>query len=121
MGRPWGFGPWLAGLISFGALYAWGMTRRPSWPVIAAQVGCVVVMAASQYRGFEGLLLVLVALELALIASRPVGLAWIAVQSVALLIAIRYRWSWYEAKLFTPPYVGLQVLAFAIVELLERE
>jgi len=49
------------------------------------------------------------------------GLVWIAAQSIALFIAICYRWSWYEAQLFTPPYFGFQVLAFAIVELIGRE
>jgi signal transduction histidine kinase len=121
MGRPRGFMLWGAGLLGFGALYCWGMSRQPSWPVLAAQVGCVLVMAGGQYRGFEGMLLVLVALELGLIAARTTGLVWIAAQSIALFIAICYRWSWYEAQLFTPPYFGFQVLAFVIVELIGRE
>jgi signal transduction histidine kinase len=121
MGRPWGFAPWLAGLVAFGALYGWATSRRPSWPVLAAQVGCIGVMATTQYRGFEGMLLVLVALELALIAPRTIGLLWIAAQSLGLLVAIGYRWSWYEAQLFTPPYLGFQLLAFLVVELVGRE
>jgi len=121
VGRPWGFATWLAGLLAFGALYGWATSRRPSWPLLAAQVGCVLMMAGGQYRGFEGMLLVLIALELGAIAPRATGLVWIAVQSVALFIAIRYRWSWYEAQLFTPPYLGFQILAFAVVELIGRE
>jgi signal transduction histidine kinase len=121
VGRLEGFVAWVAALIAFGGLYVWATSRRPSWPLLAAQVGCVVVMATNQYRGFEGMLLVLVALELALIASRAVGFAWIAAQSLGLLVAIWFRWSWYEAQLFTPPYLGFQVLAFVVVELLGRE
>jgi signal transduction histidine kinase len=121
LGRPWGFATWIAGWLAFGALYGWATSRRPSWPLLAAQVACVLVMAGGQYRGFEGMLLVLVALELGAVAPRAIGIAWIAVQSVALFIAIRYRWSWYEAQLFTPPYLGFQILAFAVVELVGRE
>src|ERR1044071_195731 len=56
MGRPRGFTLWGAGLLGFGALYGWATSRQPSWPVLAAQVGCVLVMAGGQYRGFEGML-----------------------------------------------------------------
>jgi signal transduction histidine kinase len=121
MGRPRGFAVWVVSLAAFGALYAWATWRRPTWAAVAAQLACVLAMAGNQYRGFEGMLLVLIALELALIASRGVGLAWIAAQSLALLVAIQYRWSWYEATLFTPPYLGLQVLAFLVVGLIARE
>jgi signal transduction histidine kinase len=126
VGRPWAFATWLGALVLFGALYAWTTSRWPRtpglrWAAVAAQLACVLVMAGNQYRGFEGMLLVLVALELALIASRAVGLAWIAAQSLTLLLAIQYRWSWYEALLFTPPYLAFQVLAFVVVELIGRE
>ena len=121
MGRPWGIATWSVGLLGFGALYGWATSRRPTWALLAGQTGCVMVMAAGQYRGFEGMLLVLIALELGAVAPRRIGLSWIAAQSLALFIAIGVRWSLYEALLFAPPYLGFQVLAFAVVEMVGRE
>ncbi len=120
------FVSWLTALILFGALYAWATARlgRPGpllWAALAAQTVCVVVMAAVQYRGLEGTLLVLIALELGLTAAPRVGLAWILVQSLALMWAIQHHWSLRPALMFAPPYLGFQVLTFLMVRLLARE
>jgi len=125
-GRPMAFATWAAALLGFGALYVWATTflrraRALRWLALAGQAACALTMAANQYRGFEGMLLVLVAAQLGLFAPRAIGLAWIAAQSTALLLAIQYRWSMYEALLFTPPYFGFQILGFLIMALLARE
>ena len=124
--RPAAFVPWLGGLVAFGLLYAWTTPRLvgPSPAILAAlaaQAGCVIVMVAMQCRGLEGTLLVLVAMQLGLVVPRRTGLAWIAVQSLALFWAIQHHWSLRPACLFTPPYLGFQVLAYLLVELLGRE
>lgn len=126
MGRPMGFARWFVALtlftVLYGAAFSWLYRPRPQLlAVLAAQSACVIVMVASQYRGLEGLLLVLVAMELGLILPRRNGLVWIAVQSLALFFGIAYRWSLREALLFALPYFGFQILAFLIVELLGRE
>jgi signal transduction histidine kinase len=126
VGPPGALVPWLAALALFGALYAWTISRRgpvgPSlWAGLVVQTACVIVMAATQYRGLEGTLLVLIALELGLVAPRRVGLVWIAAQSLALMWAIQHHWSLRPALMFAPPYVGFQVLTFLMVELLDRE
>jgi signal transduction histidine kinase len=118
--------PWLSPLLVFGALFAWSTSRlgRASPTVLAAlglQAAAVIVMVATQCRGQEGALLVLVAMELGLTVTRRVGLVWIALQSLALFLAIQYHWSLRPAVLLTPPYLGFQVLAFLVVELLGRE
>jgi signal transduction histidine kinase len=124
-GGPAAFAPWLGSLVVFAALYAWTTGRLSPAPLVyaalAVQAACVIVMVATQCRGLEGTLLVLVAMELGLVAPRRVGLLWIAAQSPALFWAIQHHWSLRPALLFTPPYLGFQVLAFLVVELLRRE
>src|SRR5690242_18638175 len=69
VGRPEAFRVWLAGYLAFGALFSWSAARagRPG-PLLSgalgAQAAAVIVMIATQCRGFEGTLLVLVAVQL---------------------------------------------------------
>src|SRR5688572_22262784 len=49
--------------------------------LLAAQAGGVIVMVRILCNGWEGTLLVLIAMQLGLIAGRREGLLWIAVQS----------------------------------------
>ena len=126
IGQPVPFFIWLASLVSFGALYAWTTARWQApdatrWAALAGQSACPIVMAAMDYRGLDGTLLVLVALELGLIAPRRLGLAWIVVQSLALMWAIQHHWSLRPALMWAPPYLGFQLLTFLMVELLDRE
>jgi signal transduction histidine kinase len=123
---PPAFVPWLSALVAFGVLYGWTTSRLATpgpafWAGMAAQSLCVVMMAAVQYRGLEGTLLVLIALELGLTAPPRVGLVWIAAQSLALMWAIQHHWSLRPALMFAPPYLGFQVLTFFTVRLLARE
>jgi signal transduction histidine kinase len=78
-------------------------------------------MVALLCNGYEGMLLVLVAVQLALQIEQRVGLAWILVQSIALSIAIAFHWSIQSALVLAPPYLGFQVLMFAAVRLFARE
>src|SRR5213082_1161725 len=70
--------------------------------------------------GFEGALLVLVALQLGGRTSRRAGLAAIALQSAALGAAIAVHWNPGAALLLAPPYLGFQVLAFLAAEGMAR-
>lgn len=66
--------------------------------------------------GFEGALLVLVALQLGGVLSRAQGVVWIAVQSSALAAAVAFHWNRSAALLLAPPYLGFQLLAFFIAD-----
>jgi signal transduction histidine kinase len=66
--------------------------------------------------GFEGALLVLVALQLGGLVSRAQGVAWIAAQSLALGAAVAFHWNRGAALLLAPPYLGFQLLAFFIAD-----
>jgi signal transduction histidine kinase len=124
--QPQAFTWWVSGLAAFGVLFVWSISAPPAgrgWllAVLAAEAAAVIVMVATQCRGSEGALLVLVALQLGRLLGRGPGLAWVGLQSLALFWAIQHHWSLRPAFLVTPPYLGFQVLAFLLVELLRRE
>jgi signal transduction histidine kinase len=125
MGDPARFATWAGAFVAFGALYAWVTAAEAARPFVlaalAAQSACAVAMVAVQCRGWEGALLVLVALHLGSLLSRRAGFAWIGVQSVGLALAVAAHWSPRSAVLLGPPYFGFQVLGFLVVELAVRE
>jgi signal transduction histidine kinase len=125
VGRPDAFWVWLSCYVAFGALYAWTTvaeaSSRARTAALLAEAGCVIAMAARQHRGLEGTLLVLVAMQLGLTTGRRVGLWWIVLQSLGLTWAIQHHWSLRSALLLGPPYLGFQVLAFLVLEVVGRE
>jgi signal transduction histidine kinase len=111
---PWG----LASLVFITAFVLWD--RRPGrLPplLLAAQSASVVVMVAILCNGLEGLLLVLVAAQLALVSDRRFGITWIVVQSIAMGIGIGWHWSPSPAVLLSFPYLGFQLLMFVGLQL----
>jgi signal transduction histidine kinase len=111
---PWG----IASLVFLAAFVLWD--RRPGrlpQLLLAAQSASVVVMVAILCNGLEGLLLVLVAAQLALVSDRRFGVTWIAVQSVAMGIGIGWHWSPSPAMLLSFPYFGFQLLMFVGLQL----
>ena len=117
---------WTAAYLLFAAAFWVGtsgarLSRRTALALLLVEVGCVVALVLTLCNGFEGALLVLVAMQLGGLAGRGAGLAWIAAQSLVLGLAIGYHWSPRPALLLTPPYLGFQVLAFLAFGLLDRE
>ncbi len=126
IGRPAAFGVWLTGFLAFGLLFAWS-TRRRATPGLASTLGlagqsvCVIAATAVQCRGYEGTLLVLVAMQLGLLTTRARGLICVALQTLLLTLAIAHHWSPRQALLLAPPYLGFQVLGLLAFELVARE
>src|ERR671936_792200 len=113
--QPWRLVAWSAAYVAFGVVLALAVrTGRLLWaaPQAAAVIGLVLVMC----DGFEGALLVLVALQLGGRTSRRAGLAAIAIQSAALFVAISIHWNRAAALLLAPPYLGFQLLAHLAAE-----
>lgn len=124
--KPERFAGWLPAWLLFAAAFwmsAGGreLPRRTELALLAFQVACVLAVVLLLCDGFEGTLLVLVAMQLAARVPRRMGLAWIAVQSTLLTAAITFHWSARPALLLAPPYLGFQILAFLAFEALERE
>jgi signal transduction histidine kinase len=100
------------------ALAFWLGLRQPWWLLLQALSACGAALAMCD--GFEGALLVLIALRLGGFATRRAGLAAIALQSAAMGVAIGVHWSPRAALLLVPPYLGFQLLAFFAAEGLAR-
>ena len=113
--EPWRLVAWSGAYLAFGLVLALALrTGRLPWaiPQVAAVIAIVLIMC----DGFEGALLVLVALQLGGRTSRRAGLAAIALQSVALFAAISVHWNRGAALLLAPPYLGFQLLAYFAAE-----
>ncbi|MBC8025889.1 MAG: hypothetical protein H7Y89_07855 [Steroidobacteraceae bacterium] len=110
----------LASITFFFAFTLAQRARRDSRVVMGIQSVAIVAMVAVLCNGYEGFLLVLVASQLG--RERPmVGLAWIVVQTGAMSLAIAYEWTARSALLLTPPYLGFQLLMYAMARLLAEE
>jgi signal transduction histidine kinase len=124
--RPGAFVGWLVAWFVFAAAF-WitagsrELPQRAALALLVLQGECVLVLVLLLCDGFEGTLLVLVAMQLAARVSRRTGLAWIAVQSLLLAVAIGIHWTPRSAMLLVPPYLGFQILAFLAFAALERE
>jgi signal transduction histidine kinase len=123
---PGRFAIWLPAWVLFAAAF-WrtagdrAVPRNIALVLLAFQAACVIVVVGFLCTGFEGTLLVLVAMQIASRVSRRTGLAWIGAQTLLLGIAIGIHWSPRPAFLLVPPYLGFQILSFLVFVALERE
>jgi signal transduction histidine kinase len=115
----WRLWPWAGAYFAVGAsLWLSLRTGRRIW--LLSQSVAVIALVAMICDGFEGALLVLVALQLGGRMDRRAGLLAVAAQSVALGAAITVRWTGQAALVLALPYLGFQLLAFFAAEGLAR-
>jgi signal transduction histidine kinase len=113
--EPWRLAAWSAAYVSFGVVLALAL-RTGRLLLTVPQAAAVIALVLILCDGFEGALLVLVALQLGGRTSRRAGLAAIALQSAALFAAIAIHWNRGAALLLAPPYLGFQLLAYFAAE-----
>jgi signal transduction histidine kinase len=113
------FSEWALVFLTFGLAFV--LPRKPTLALLALQAACVVTMVLLLCDGFEGALLVLIAMQLATMLTPAKGIAWIVIQSALLFGAIGIHWNPRSAILITPPYLGFQLLAFFTIGALHRE
>lgn len=123
---PGRFAGWFPAWLLFAAAFWVTAGNRKIPPKIALallafQTACVIVVVGLLCDGFEGTLLVLIAMQLASRVSRRTGLAWIGAQTLLMGVAIGIHWSPRPAFLLAPPYLGFQILALLVFAALERE
>lgn len=107
-GDSWRLAVWTAAFLLFGALYVFGRGLT----LLALESLAVLAMVLTRCNGFEGTLLVLVAMQLGVRVAARFGIAWITAQSLLLGVAIAIHWTPRPALMLTPPYFGFQLLAF---------
>jgi len=105
---------WAIAYALFGALLIADLVRPRLW-LLALQALSVIVIVLVLCDGFEGTLLVLIAIQLGARVDRRTGIAWILVQTLLLGAAIAIHWSLRPAYLLTPPYLGFQLLGFVMM------
>ena len=116
---------WVAAFAVFGAALAIplpdGAMSLRARITLGLQVLAVFIMVLLLCNGFEGTLLVLIAMALGTRASRPEAMIWIVAQTALLFAGIAIHWAPRPAFLIAPPYLGFQILAFVAFETIARE
>ncbi len=114
-----------SGAVAVFALSFWISAGAPARGaralLLGVEVACVAAMVLVMCHGFEGSLLVLVALQLGAVVGWRTGLAFVAVQTAVLAAAVGVHWTPSAAMLLAPPYFGFQLLAFAVARLLVQQ
>ena len=119
---PWRMLAWCAAFVAFGAAFLFSSrSTPPPRAVLAIEPLAVAGMVFLLCNGFEGTLLVLVAMQLGGSVSRREGLAWIVAQTLLASVAMAIHWTPRSAILVMPPYLGFQILALFVMEALARE
>jgi signal transduction histidine kinase len=80
------------------------------------EVACVATIVLLLCNGFEGALLVLIAMQLARDERSRTALLWIVLQTLLVFAAIAFHWTPRAALMLMPPYLGFQLLAFFLVQ-----
>ena len=113
-------GVWIAVFALFAVLFVLNV-RKPRLPLLVVESLAAVTLALFQCNGYEGTLLVLVAVQLATRLGRNAGLIWILIQTALLGAALAVGFNPRASVLLVPPYLGFQVVAFLAFHLLTRE
>lgn len=116
------FATWAIAFAAFGAGLLFSASReRPSLPMLVVQVAAVMTLVLTLCNGYEGTLLVIVAMQLGGVLPRRTALLWIVAQTLLLAVCIGIHWSPRPAMMLAPPYLGFQLLAFLAFDALARE
>ena len=121
-------GAWIVSLLLFGLAFATATARRPeadragALALSAGQAAAVLsLVALPPCFGLEGMLLVLVAIQLGFLLPRRVSIAWIGAQSAALLALMWLHWGWHWGLVLAFAYFPFQLIADATTRLLAEE
>jgi signal transduction histidine kinase len=88
---------------------------------LAVQSIAALVMLALVCSGFESVLLVVVAAELALLLPARVALPWLVVQTALFCLLASYQMKWPYGALWSIGVAGVQAFSFAIAAIAGRE
>ncbi len=115
-GDLWRLMSWASAFVLFGALYLFGRGVTS----LAIEGVAVMAMVLTRCNGFEGTLLVLVAMQLGARFAPRAAIPWIVTQTLLLGGTIAFHWSLRPAFMLVPPYFGFQLLAYATIASMGR-
>src|SRR5438876_2684753 len=119
-GRPGWSWSWVAAFIVFGCAFAADFAR-PRLELLLAESAAAITLILLRCNGYEGTLLVVLAMQLGPRFERTTGLIWIGAQTLLLAAAVVWRLNPRAALLLAPPYLGFQLLAFFVFHTMARE
>src|SRR5437588_6112756 len=119
-GRPGWSWSWVAAFIIFGCAFAADLVR-PRMELLLAEAAAAIALILLRCNGYEGTLLVVLAMQLGPRLGRTTGLIWIGIQTILLAAAVVWRLNPRAALLLAPPYLGFQLLAFFVFHTMARE
>jgi signal transduction histidine kinase len=111
---------WIVVFLLFGAAFAADQRRARLWWLLA-EAALAVALVLLRCSGYEGALLAVVAMQLGARVEPKPGIAWICVQTALLWAANAAVFNTRSAWLLTPPYLGFQLVAFFIFNVMARE
>jgi len=89
------------------------LIRWPAGAAFVQTIGALLLLALPPCFGFEGVLLVMVALRLGFEQRRAVAVAWIVAQSAAMFVILALHWNFHASLLISGAYLPFQFLALA--------
>jgi signal transduction histidine kinase len=93
---------------------AGALVRWPAAATLMQTIGALLLVAMPPCFGFEGALLVMVALRLGFEQRRGVALTWVLVQSAAMFAILGMHWNFRASLLVTGAYLPFQLLALLV-------
>jgi signal transduction histidine kinase len=111
---------WVVAYLVFGAAFAADL-RRPRIALLVPESAAAITLVLLRCNGYEGALLVVLAMQLGGRLGRWPAFAWITAQTVLLAAAVTLRLKFRSAVLLVPPYFGFQLLAYYVFYVMTRE
>jgi signal transduction histidine kinase len=90
------------------------MVRWPAGAALLQSIGALLLLALPPCFGFEGVLLVMVALRLGFEQRRGVAVGWVLAQSLAMFLILANHWNPFAALLIGGAYLPFQLLALFV-------
>jgi signal transduction histidine kinase len=111
---------WMAAFLVFGVAFAVDRVRPHVVPLVVESVAATSLILLS-CNGYEGTLLVVLAMQLGPRLTPLLGITWIIIQTLVLVVGVTLRMDPKSALVLGPPYLGFQLLAFFAFHIMSRE
>src|SRR5262249_54718045 len=99
---------WTVAFLTFGLAFTVDFVR-PHFALLVAESAAAILLILLSCNGYEGTLLVVLAMQLGPRLRRMPGVMWVLIQTLALTIGVAMRMSPKAALVLGPPYLGFQL------------